>query len=81
MITILIIKEHINLSKCSINKDSEKEASFIKDVSIIFRNINTSNISGPISLDKIFNDLAQEVKSTWEKHSKIVKIMKHSKSW
>jgi len=81
MITILIIREHSNSSKCSISKGSEEEASFIKDVSMIFRNLNMSNISDLTSLDKIVNDLAQEVKYAWEKHLKIVKIMKHSKSW
>jgi len=69
------------LSKHSIGKGSEKEASFIKDVSVIFRNLNMSNVSDTTSLDKIINDLAQEVEYTWEKHSKVVKIMKHFKSW
>ena len=81
MITIPIIKEHVNSSKCSIGKDSEEEVSFIKDVSMIFRNLNMSNISDLTSLDKIINDLAQEIEYTWEKHSKIVKITKYSKSW
>ena len=40
-----------------------------------------SNISDSSSLDKIINDLAQEIKNAWEKHSKIVKITKYSKSW
>jgi len=81
MITIPIIKEHVNSSKCSIGKDSEEEVSFIKDVFMIFRNLNMSNISDLTSLDKIINDLAQEIEYTWEKHSKIVKITKYSKSW
>ena len=48
---------------------------------MIFRNLNTSNISDPTSLDKIINNLAQEVEYAWEKQSKIIKITKHSKSW
>jgi len=80
-ITIPIIEEHVNSSKYSIGKGSEEEVSFIKDVSVIFRNLNTSNISDSTSLDKIVNDLAQEIKYTWKKHLKIVKISKHSKSW
>ena len=40
-----------------------------------------SNISDSSSLDKIINDLAQEIKNAWEKHSNIVKITKYSKSW
>jgi len=81
MITIPIIEEYVNLSKCSIGKGSKEEVSFIKDVSMIFRTLNTSNISDPTSLDKLVNDLAQEVEYTWDKYSKIVKITKHSKSW
>jgi len=81
MITIPIIKEYTNSSKCSIGKGSEEEVSFIKDVFIIFRNLNMSNISDPTSLDKIVNDLAQKIEYTGEKHSKIVKISKNSKSW
>jgi len=81
MITIPVIKEHINSSRCSIGKDSEEEVSFIKDVFMIFRNLNMFNILNPTSLDKIINDLAQEVKYAWEKHLKIVKITKHSRSW
>jgi len=80
-ITTPIIEEHINSSKCSTGKGSEEEMSFIKDVSMIFRNLNTSNISDPTSLDKIVNDLAQEIEYTWKKHLKIVKILKRSKSW
>ena len=80
IITIPIIKEHINLSKCLISKGSEEEVSFIKDVFMIFRNINMFNISDLTSLDKIVNNLAQEIKYTWGKHSKIAKITKHSKS-
>jgi len=48
---------------------------------MIFRNLNMSNISDPTDLDKIINDLAQEIEYTWEKHLKIVKILKYSKSW
>ena len=79
-ITIPIIEEHINLSKYSIGKGSEEEVFFIKDVSWIFRNLNTSNILDSTSLDKLINDLAQENEHTWGKHLKIVKIIKHSKS-
>jgi len=50
------------LSKHSIGKGSEEEVSFIKDFSVIFRNLNMFNIPDPTSLDKIINDLAQEIK-------------------
>jgi len=80
MITIPIVEKHVNSSKHSIGKYSE-EVSFIKDVSLIFKNLNTFNILDSSSLNKLVNDFAQEIEHTWKKHSKIVNIMKHSKSW
>jgi len=81
-ITILIIEEHITSSKCSIsNGNEEEEEAFIKDVFWIIKNLNMSNILDSSSLDNLINGLAQEVKNAWNKHLKMVRIMKHSKSW
>jgi len=44
MITIPIVEEYVNSFKCSISKDSDEKALFIKDVFLIFRNLNTFNI-------------------------------------
>ena len=81
MVIIPIVKEHVNLTKHSISKGSKEESSFINDVSLVFRSLNMFNISDSTSLDKIINNLVQEIENGWEKHLKIVKIMKHSKSW
>jgi len=81
MITIPIIEEHITSSKCSIDKGSEEEEAFIKDVSWIFKNLNISNILDSTSLDNLVNDLAQEIERAWDKHLKMIKITKYSKSW
>ena len=80
-ITITIIEESINLTKCSIIKDSKEEVVFIKDITISIRNLNISNLSNISSLDNIVNEFANKVKSTLEKNSKIINIMRHSKSW
>ena len=80
-ITIPIIEEYIISSKCSISNGSKEEEAFIKDVFWIIKNLNTSNISDSSSLDNLVNSLTQEVKNAWNKHSKTVRIMKHSKSW
>ena len=79
-VTIPIVKEYVNSTKYSISKGSEEESSFINDVSSVFKSLNISNISDLTSLDKIINNLAQEIENAWEKHSKIIKITKHSKS-
>jgi len=80
-ITIPIVEESVNSTKHSIIKDSEEEASFIKNVTISIRNLNMSNLSDITSLDRVVNNFANIVKSAWEKNLKIINIMKHSKSW
>ena len=80
-ITIPIVKESVNSTKHSIIKDSKEEVSFIKDIITSIRNLNTSNLLDTTSLDRVVNNVANTVKSTWEKNSKIINITKHSKSW
>ena len=80
-ITITIVEESVNSTKYSIIKDSEEEVAFIKDITIFIRNLNMYNLSNITSLDNVINEFANEVKSTWEKSSKIINIMRHSKSW
>ena len=55
--------------------------SFIKDLikNILF--INTSNLSNIKSLENIIDLLACIVERAWDKNSKIINILKHSKSW
>ena len=79
-ITIPIVEESINTTKCSITKDSEEEVSFIKEVTISVRNLNTSNLLDITSLNRVVNKFTSTVNNTWEKNSKIINIMKHSKS-
>jgi len=80
-ITIPIIEESINSTKCSIIKDSNEKAAFIKNVFISIRNLNMSNLSDITSLDNIINEFTNKVKSTWKKNSKIINIIRHFKSW
>jgi len=61
-ITIPIVKESVNSTKCLIIKDSEEEASFIKDVTTFIRNLNMSNLSDITSLDRAVNNFADVVK-------------------
>jgi len=80
-ITISIVEESVNLTKCSIIKDSNKEAAFINDITLSIRNLNVSNLSDIASLDNIINDFANKVNNISENLSKIINIMRHSKSW
>ena len=80
-ITIPIIEESINSTKCSIIKNSNKEVVFINDITLSFRNLNISNLFDIASLDNVINDFANKINNAWEKLSKIINIMRHSKSW
>jgi len=80
-ITIPIVEESVNTTKCSIIKDSKKEAFFVKEVTTLVRNLNKSNLSDITSLDRVINKFTKAVISAWENNSKIINIMKHSKSW
>jgi len=80
-ITITIVEESVNTTKCSIIKDSEKEVSFVKEVITSVRNLNMYNLLDIASLNSIVNEFASIVNNAWEKNSKIINIMKHSNSW
>ena len=79
-IIISIIKESINTTKYSIIKDNEEKVFFIKNITIFIRNLSTFNLLDITSLDRVVNKFANMVNNTWEKNSKIINIMKHSKS-
>jgi len=78
---ISITEEHIVSSKHFIIKDSEKELTFIKDLTNCIRNIDTSNISDIASINRAADKFASMVKVTWGKNSKVVNIIRYSKSW
>ena len=80
-ITIPITEANINYQKWTIIKNSEEEKLFIKKVITSFAKLNTSNVSEILQLENIINDFANIVNSVWIKHSKVVNITKHSKSW
>ena len=80
-ITIFITEECINTSKRSIVKDSEEEVIFIKDLTSLFRSINTSFILDITSLNQTVNEFAKVVEIAWEKNAKTINITKHSKGW
>ena len=80
-ITISIIKENVNSRKRSIIKDSEEKEQFIKDIITFIRNLDTSNLLDIPHLEKTVNNFANIVDKVWMENSKIINIIKHSKSW
>jgi len=72
---IPIAEENINSYKFSIAKNNEEEASFIKDVLSIIKNLDIDK------LEDIVNTFALYTECAWEKNSKLINITRHSKSW
>ena len=79
-ISIPIVKENINTSKFSIIKNSEKEDSFIKDISSVIKNLNISDLSVIDKLENVVNTLTSNIEHAWRKNAKLVNITQHSKS-
>jgi len=81
MITIPIVKEHIQTKKYMIIKDGKKEYTFVKELIQAIKNIDTNNISNIDHLNSIFIEFASSMENIWMKNSKVVNITKHFKSW
>jgi len=79
-VSILIAEANINSSKLSIAKNSKEEASFIKDISSIIKNLDVFDMSDINKLEKIVNTLASNTEHAWRKNSKLVNVTRHSKS-
>ena len=80
-ITISITEEHITTHKRTITKNSEEEDAFINEVIASFSKLNMLNISNIPKLEKVISDFANIIDHAWTKNSKLVNIIKHSKSW
>ena len=80
-ITIPIEKQLSNDQKCSITKNSEEKILFIKDLIKNISSINISNLSNIKSLENVVDLLTCIVERAWNKNSKIINILKYSKSW
>jgi len=80
-ITIPIVDETINTLKLSIQQNSEQETAFIKEVILVFKNLNTLNISNKECLENTVNNLNSLINQVWNKNAKQTRIIRHSKQW
>jgi len=62
-VSIPITEENIISSKFSIARNSEEEASFIKDVLYAIKNIDTTDLSDIYQLKDITNTLVSKIKN------------------
>ena len=81
IITIPIIKEHIQTKKQMIVKDSDEEKTFIEKLIKTISSINTSNLSNVDSLKNVVLTLTCSIERIWKENLKVVNITKHFKSW
>jgi len=79
-ITILIVEEHVPNKKYSIIKGSKEEKSFISNLIKAIKIIDISNLSDVESLENVVSSFTNAIEKMWDKNSKIVNIIKYSKS-
>jgi len=80
-IIIPIEEEHVMTSKFSLSKNSKEEEEFIKEVTCVFKLLDTTNLLDQESLEQVINSLAASIERAWNANAKRVKITKHSKIW
>jgi len=73
--------EVINTSKLSIQPNSEQETTFVEEVTSIFKNLDTSNITNKVYLENTVNHLNSLIDQAWNKNAKRSRLTKHSKQW
>jgi len=78
-INIPIFKEIIQTSKLSLAPKSDQESTFIEDIILNFKNMDTSNIENTEKLERVVNQLGMIIDQAWTKNAKKSKISKHSK--
>ena len=80
-VNIPITKEIIQMSKLTLAPKSEQETTFIHDIILNFKHLNTSNIVDTKVLERVVNRLGSIIDQAWTKNAKTSKISKHSKQW
>jgi len=80
-ISIPVAEENIISFRLLIPKNSEEKAAFVKEATVIIKNLNTSNLIDHDKLEDIVNLLELKIEQAWAKNVKQTRITKHSKQW
>ena len=78
-IFIPIMDEVVNTSKLLIQPNSKQETTFVEEVTLIFKNLDSSNITDKVYLENMVNHLNSLIDQAWNKNAKWSKLTKHSK--
>jgi len=80
-IEIPIIEEVTQSLKFTILPKSDQEKTFIKEVILNFKSLNTNNIDNVVKLDFVIKQIGCIIDHTWKNNAKKSRISKHSKQW
>jgi len=62
-------------------KGSDEENQFIKNIIQVIKNVNTTIIQNSEILEEVVQSILSNIKESWQKNSKLIKITRHSKVW
>ena len=80
-VDITIRKETLLLIQWMFAKGSNEEKHFVNSIAHAIKNVNMTSIQNAETLEKVVMALSSNIEELWQRHSKTVKITKHSKVW
>ena len=80
-VNIMIIEEHIQTRKHIMVKNSKEEENFIAKLIRAIKRLSIENIPSKEVLEQIVQTFANNIDRIQFRHSKVVNITKHSKTW
>ena len=79
IVNIAILKEDIQMKKCTIVKNSKKEDNFIIELIKAIKRLNTENIQSKEVLKHVVQSFANYTERIWYKYSRVINITKQFK--
>ena len=80
-VKVSIYEERISHTQWLLAKGSDEENQFIKNIIQIIKNVNTTIIQNSEILEEVVQSILSNIKESWQKNSKLIKITRHSKVW
>ena len=81
IVNIFIFEEQFQTRKQTIIKNGKEEMRFITKIIKSVKRLNLDHIKSKEDLEQLVQEFMHNIDKIWLKHSKIVNITRHSKSW
>ena len=81
IVNIAIFEEYIQTKTHTSIKNSKKEKNFLVKLINSVKSLNMDHISSKKSLEQVVQEFIHNTEEIWFKHSKVINITKHLKSW